>query len=168
MSVMQQWGNVGIEFQEDGWYGALTRELTFVQAAIVAQGIASFMKTEDLTQNGMIVGFVGDARGYLFAERIAEVLAGNQVIVWLCEEEATEGQLCNAIRQEGLDGGILVTGQGTTVRGLKFLTPEKKELTPAHIEPYVREIEAGARGLLVKPYAQASREGALLLCAFQM
>ncbi|KEO83765.1 hypothetical protein [Tumebacillus flagellatus] len=167
--AVAQWGSVGLFCEEDGWYGESSREMTFVQAAVVAQAVASYMKNEIGTRNGMIVGFSGDLRGYLYAERIAEVLAGNDVIVWLCEGEVSEGQLCHAIRQEGLDGGLLVTGFGrATLQGLKFLSPENEQIIPAHIEPYVREIEAGVRGLQVKPYAQASREGALLLCAFQM
>lgn len=167
MALTQQWGKVGISYQEDGWYGKITRSLTFVQAAVLAQAIASYRNATFGVRNGMIVGFVGDPCGYLFVERIAEVLAGNDVIVWLCEEATIEDQLRRAIDEQGLDGGVLVTGSENEVHGLKFLAPAHADFTVNQIERYVREIEQGVCELQVKPYAQATREGALLLCAFQ-
>lgn len=166
MTVLQQWGKLGISCSEDGWYGE--RELTFVQAAVVAQGIASYRKATSGTRHGMIVGYTGDRRGYLFAERIAEVLVGNGMVAWLCEQAAGEGQLRHAIGEQRLDGGILVTTAHNRVQGLKFLAPISSEFSADQIAPYVREIERGERPLQVKPYAQATREGALLLCAFQI
>jgi alpha-D-glucose phosphate-specific phosphoglucomutase len=153
-----------ITFGTDGWRGVIAKEFTFANVAIVAQAVAMYVKAEGLKERGVIVGYDNRFLGGLFAERVAEVLAANQMPVLLCDAPAPTPAVASMIAERKLAGAIMVTASHNPpeYNGIKFIPeyagPATPKITDA-ITRYVREVEAGQAKVQSIPLSKATREG---------
>ncbi len=151
-----------IKFGTDGWRGVIAKDFTFANTAIVTQAIACYIKSQGLHDWQVIVGFDQRFIGHLFAERAAEVLAGNGIHVLLCDSPAPTPAVAAMIRAHRLAGAVMVTASHNPpeYNGIKFIPDYAGPATPPitdAITRSVREIEAGEQKILVTPYARAVR-----------
>lgn len=157
-----------ITFGTDGWRGVIAREFTFANVAIVAQAIAMYLKLRGQEQQGIVIGYDNRFLGSFFAERIAEVMAGNGIPVLLSDAPAPTPAIAHAIVERGLGGAVMVTASHNPpeYNGIKFIPdyagPATPEITDA-IMRYVREVEAEHVDVKVIPYARALRDGLITL-----
>lgn len=157
-----------IKFGTDGWRGVIAREFTFANVAFVAQAIAMYVRSKGQADQGIVIGYDNRFLGSLFAERIAEVLAGNGIPVLLSDAPAPTPAIASAIVDRQLAGAVMVTASHNPpeYNGIKFIPdyagPATPEITDA-ITRYVREVEAEQVDVKVIPYARAVRDGLVTL-----
>lgn len=154
-----------ISFGPEGWSGLIAREFTFANVAVVAQAVAMYADAHAQGEQGVIVGFDEDVLSHLFAERAAEVLAGNGVRTLLLEGPKRREEIASYVVFGNLTGALMISGAvaGETDRyAIRFLPAGAGVLSvqaAAEIEERIREIEAGVHAVRVTPYTRGVREG---------
>ncbi|MGB7922924.1 MAG: phosphoglucomutase/phosphomannomutase family protein [Pyrinomonadaceae bacterium] len=108
-----------IRFGTDGWRAIIAREFTFSNVERVAQAYAGYLLRQRETQASGGAGestapfvVVGYDRRFLsaqFAERAAEVLAGNGLRLALFDEAVPTPLVSWAVREAGAAGGVVIT-----------------------------------------------------------
>jgi len=112
-----------IVFGTDGWRATLDT-FTEERVRIVAQAAADYFDE----QGAQTVGIGYDARETSpgFADALTEVLSGNGLDVVLTERDCPTPVLAWALKNRGLDGGLVVTASHNPpeYNGVKFLQPD--------------------------------------------
>jgi phosphomannomutase len=127
-----------ILFGTDGWRAVIAHEFTFANLERVAQAYADFLnlprqqqetqptRANEATKTPHVV--VGYDRRFLsekFAERAAEVLAGNGVTVALFAGDVPTPLVSWAVRERGAAGGVVITASHNPAEfnGFKIKAP---------------------------------------------
>ncbi|MDT5294402.1 MAG: hypothetical protein QOJ76_1282, partial [Acidobacteriota bacterium] len=142
-----------IRFGTDGWRAIIADEFTFENVERVAQAYADFIKRQARdhardSAHGESVGdiargetaahthvVVGYDRRFLserFAERAAEVLAGNEIPVALFDGDVPTPLVSWAVRERGAAGGVVITASHNPAEfnGFKIKAPWGGSATP--------------------------------------
>ncbi|RNC66039.1 MAG: phosphoglucomutase/phosphomannomutase family protein [Desulfuromonadales bacterium] len=98
-----------ITFGTDGWRGVIAREFTFDNLGRVAQATMDYLKKEALAAQGLVIGYDRRFLSRDFAERVAEIAAGNGIRVWLTDGYAPTPAVSWAVRELGAGGGVMIT-----------------------------------------------------------
>ncbi len=98
-----------IKFGTDGWRAVIAREYTFENVERVAQAYADYLKHNGDGQPFVIVGFDRRFLSENFAQRAAEVLAGNDLRVSLFAEAAPTPLISWAVKELEAQGGVVIT-----------------------------------------------------------
>jgi phosphoglucomutase len=111
-----------IKFGTSGWRGIIAADFTFANARLVCQGIAEYLKSEQLTSRGVVIGYDTRFMSEDFAATAAEVLAGNGISSFLGARSIPTPVVTFAILQGQRDGGLTVTASHNPgeYNGLKF------------------------------------------------
>ena len=99
-----------ITFGTDGWRALIAREYTFANVERVAQAYADYLLHDTADKPSLVV--VGYDRRFLselFAQRAAEVLAGNNFNVSLFKEDAPTPLISWAVKELKAVGGVVIT-----------------------------------------------------------
>ena len=99
-----------IKFGTDGWRARIAEDFTFANVEVVTQALVDYLKTQN--RSGKISVLVGYDRRFasdMFAQRTAEVLAGNGVSVDLLTRDVPTPLVSFEVKRRGLDGGVLIT-----------------------------------------------------------
>jgi phosphomannomutase len=149
-----------IKFGTDGWRARIAEDFTFANVEIVTQALADYLKTKN--SGGRISTIVGYDRRFaseMFAERSAEVLAGNGFAVNLFATDVPTPLVSFEVKRRGLDGGVMITASHNPpdFNGFKFKAPYGGSATPA----ITNEIEklVGATGPQRLAFDEAKRQG---------
>jgi len=140
--------NKKINFGTSGWRGIIADDFTFENVEIVSQAIAEFLKSKKKKASKVIIGY--DARFMVedFSQRVAQVMAGNDISVIMCDRPTPTPVISYLITAKKLDGGINLTASHNPYNycGLKFNPedggPAMPEITE-YIENKVLEISEG-------------------------
>jgi phosphomannomutase len=122
-----------IKFGTDGWRARIAEDFTFANVEIAAQAVADYVKANNL--NGRPAMLVGYDRRFLsegFAQRTAEVFAGNGIAVDLLDQDVPTPLVSFEVKRRGLDGGIVITASHNPpdFNGFKFKAPFGGSATP--------------------------------------
>ncbi len=122
-----------IKFGTDGWRARIAEDFTFANVEIVTQALVDYLRTEK--PDGPLAMLVGYDRRFAserFAQRAAEVLAGNGVTVDLFAHDVPTPLVSFEVKRRGLDGGILITASHNPpdFNGFKFKAPFGGSATP--------------------------------------
>lgn len=98
-----------ITFGTDGWRGVIAREFTFDNLSLVAQAAMDWMGREGLAEDGLVVGFDRRFLSAEFAQRVAEIAAGNGIKVLLSEDVAPTPAISWAVKEQNAGAGIMIT-----------------------------------------------------------
>jgi phosphomannomutase len=117
-----------IKFGTDGWRAVIAREFTFANLERVAQAYASFLISEHQQTSKEALVIVGFDRRFLsehFAQRAAEVVAGNGFRVAVFSEAQPTPLISWAVRDLKALGGIVITASHNppTFNGFKIKAP---------------------------------------------
>ncbi len=123
-----------IKFGTDGWRARIADDYTFETVGIVSQALADYLK--DLNpqgRNSVVVGYDRRFASDLFAQRVAEVLAGNEIVVDLYAHDVPTPLVSFEVRRRNLDGGVVITASHNPpdFNGFKFKAPYGGAATPA-------------------------------------
>ncbi|HEU4964955.1 MAG TPA: hypothetical protein VFV52_14005 [Bacilli bacterium] len=152
-----------ITFSPEGWRGLIAQEFTFANVAVIAQAVALYVETQGAREQGIIVGYDQDCLSHLFAERAAEVLAGNGIRTLLLDSPKRKEEVASYVLFGHLAGALMLLGTGEADRysiqyvpaGAGLLTCEQA----AAINHLIYTIEAGTETVRVTPYTRGIREG---------
>ena len=98
-----------IKFGTDGWRGVIAREFTFENVSIVAQATVDYMISEGLAGKGLVIGYDRRFLSPEFAERTAEIAAGNSIRVFLTNEYTPTPAVSWAVRAMQAGAGVMIT-----------------------------------------------------------
>ena len=127
-----------IRFGTDGWRAVIADEFTFQNLARVAQAYADFLQRQPRGEGRereaprAVVGYDRRFLSEHFAQRAAEVLAGNGVEVSLFETDVPTPLVSWAVRERGAEGGVVITAahNPATFNGFKIKAPWGGSATP--------------------------------------
>jgi phosphoglucomutase len=117
--------SVQIRFGTSGWRGRIAGEFTFANVRLVAQAIATHVRSAEqgeCLKRGVIVGWDTRFMGAEFAQEAAEVLAGNDINVHFCPGPTATPVLSHAVTRQGLAGAVNITASHNPYwwSGIKF------------------------------------------------
>ncbi len=151
-----------IRFGTDGWRAIIADEFTFGNVALCAQGVASYLLKEGIARQGLVVGYDTRFASREFAERVAEVMAGNGIRTYLSAEPSPTPAVSYSILQHSAAGACVITASHNPAawNGLKYKPSYAGSASPEVIARLEEEI-AGAevRGVSSLPLEEARNAG---------
>ena len=116
-----------IKFGTDGWRAVIARDYTFANLERVSQAYADYLNgsQEESLRKLVIVGYDRRFLSELFAQRAAEVLAGNNFEVALFNEATPTPLISWAVKELKAAGGIVITASHNPAdfNGFKIKAP---------------------------------------------
>ncbi|MDP4115499.1 MAG: phosphoglucomutase [Bacteroidota bacterium] len=113
-----------IIFGTDGWRGLIDKEINNDSVALVAQAFADYLNStfSKTKQIKVAIAYDGRRNSLSFANIIAKVLSGNDIIVYLANQIEPTPVLSYFVKYKQLDAGIMVTASHNPAKynGLKF------------------------------------------------
>jgi phosphomannomutase len=132
-----------IRFGTDGWRAIIAHEFTFANLERVAQAYADYLKQQHAQTNTpaaaerarqplVIVGYDRRFLSEHFAERVAEVMAGNDLRIALFETDVPTPIVSWAVRDRAAAGGVVITASHNPAEfnGFKIKAPWGGSATP--------------------------------------
>jgi phosphomannomutase len=131
-----------IEFGTDGWRGMIAEDYTFDNVRRVTQAFARYLKEHDLAGKGVVIGHDRRFSSDLFAAAAAEVMAGNDIHVWLTARFSPTPVISYTTHERGAGGAINITASHNppSDNGFKVRDPDGAAIAPAElseIEGYI-------------------------------
>ncbi len=123
-----------IKFGTDGWRAQIADGFTYANLEIVTQALADYLKRENPNgRNSVLVGYDRRFASDHFAQRVAEVLAGNEIHVDLYNHDVPTPLVSFEVKRRRLDGGVVITASHNPpeFNGFKFKAPYGGAATPA-------------------------------------
>lgn len=161
-----------IKFGTDGWRAVISEDFTFANLRKVAQAIADVtIEQFEQERNGngrgqpsLVVGFDTRFLSDRYAVAVAEVLAANDIRVWLSKADAPTPMISYAIVDKQADGGVMITASHNPPRynGIKLKASYGGSATSATgkaVEQRIRQRDAQGQPPRQMPYAEAEAQG---------
>ena len=98
-----------IRFGTDGWRGVIADDYTFANVRKCAQATARLVKEAGGQRRGVVVGYDTRFGSEHFAAAVAEVLAGNDIRVYLCERAVPTPVVSFGILEKAAQYGVIIT-----------------------------------------------------------
>lgn len=140
---------MAITFGTDGWRAVISDDFTFANVRHVAQAIAEKTLVDcGALGNGrkptLVVGYDTRFLSDRYAMAVAEVLAGNGIIVWLTQGDSPTPVTSYAIVDMQADGGVMITASHNPPRynGIKLKAAFGGSASPADCKDVERRIAA--------------------------
>jgi alpha-D-glucose phosphate-specific phosphoglucomutase len=129
-----------IKFGTDGWRGEIANDYTFASVRRCAQGFASYLQAKGLSAKGVVIGYDKRFHSENFAAACSEVMAGNDIRVWLTDGATPTPVISYAAVHHKSAGAINITASHNppTDNGFKVRDPNGGAIDPAGLQ----EIEA--------------------------
>ncbi|HEX78952.1 MAG TPA: phosphoglucomutase/phosphomannomutase family protein [Dehalococcoidia bacterium] len=115
-------GNKPIKFGTDGWRGIIAEDFTFDNVRLCSQAVAKYLKDSGLAQKGLVIGYDTRFASEYFAIAAAEVICGNGIKVYLCDETTPTPVVSYGVIAKEAGGGIVITASHNPAQwnGLKY------------------------------------------------
>lgn len=98
-----------IKFGTDGWRAIIADDFTFENVRLCAQATADYTRETGLSSRGLVVGYDTRFESDRFAEAVAEVLAANDIPVFLCDRPAPTPVVGFSILEQQAAGSVVIT-----------------------------------------------------------
>lgn len=154
-----------IRFGTDGWRSVIAEDFTFANVRLVAQATACYIRDAGLAEQGIVVGYDNRFLSERFAAAVAEVMAGNEIPVWLTDRATPTPVTAYAIKALEAAGAVMITASHNPpeYNGIKFIPdyagPATTEITGA-IEKNLQELR-GPEELQLIPLSKGEESGAV-------
>ena len=153
-----------IKFGTDGWRAIIAEDFTFENVRLAAQATAAYYKRQGDPERGVVVGYDTRFGSERFAAAVAEVMAGNEIPVFLCDSPAPTPVIGYSILDRGAAGSVVITSSHNPAEwsGFKVRTDYAGAASPetvAEIESLLPQ--AAAEGVQRRPLEEAMEAGAV-------
>ena len=153
-----------IKFGTDGWRGVIAREFTFDNLSLVAQATMDYLHREGLAARGIVIGYDRRFLSREFAERVAEIAAGNNIRVWLTDNYAPTPAVSWAVFEKKAGAGVMITASHNPPLYNGFKIKEgfggsARPATTKTLEEIVAANGAAGRAVQSLPLAEATAAG---------
>ena len=98
-----------IKFGTDGWRGIIADDFTFDNVRVCAQGVAEYLLEKGIASRGLLVGYDTRFASDDFAAAVAEVVAANDITVYLNPSPAPTPVISYAIVAKEAAGAVIIT-----------------------------------------------------------
>lgn len=125
-----------IKFGTDGWRAVIGEDFTFDNVRACAQSVALFLKESGLAGRGLVVGYDTRFASEDFAAAVAEVVAANDIKVYLCDRACPTPTVSYGILDKGAGGAVVITASHNPWRwnGFKYKPEYAGSASPEVIE----------------------------------
>jgi phosphomannomutase len=102
---------MSIKFGTDGWRAVIAEDFTFANVERVAQATAEYWKANPIpgTERRVVVGYDRRFLSDQFAQRVAEILLGNDFDVALTSTPTPTPAVSYAVKAQRAIGGVMIT-----------------------------------------------------------
>lgn len=137
---------MAIKFGTDGWRAIIGEDYTFENVRICAQGVANYLKSNNYDYSGLIIGYDTRLNSEEFAKSVAEVIAGNNIPVILCDRPAPTPVVSYNLVQRECAAGIVITASHNPPNwnGFKFKPGYGGSASPdivSKLEDFISDVE---------------------------
>jgi len=152
-----------IKFGTDGWRAVIAEDFTFENVRYCAQGVADYLTETKLAQRGIVIGYDTRFASEDFAAAAAEVIAGNNIIVYLTPQATPTPVISYGVLAKKAAGAIIITASHNPGEwnGFKFKDENgwsaSDEITSKIVDFIARSYTAGKVSRL--PLAEAKQKG---------
>lgn len=123
-----------IKFGTDGWRAIVGKDYTFKNLSIVTQATSRWIVDEEVTNNGVVIGYDARFSGKLFAEHVASVFASMQLPVRISNSITPTPAVSWAARQYNAVGIVITASHNPPeYNGFKIKAPFGGSATPDDI-----------------------------------
>lgn len=150
-----------IEFGTDGWRGRIAEDYTFANVRRCAQGFAAYLKKQGLADKGVVVGYDKRFQAEYFAEATAEVLAANDINVWLTQGATPTPAISYSVVDRDAGGGVNITASHNPAvdSGFKVRDPRGGAIPPDKLKEIERLIPPTSDGVQTLKLDDAMDDG---------
>lgn len=139
-----------IKFGTDGWRARIGENYTFDNVRRCAQGFAAFLQQTGRADHGVVIGYDQRFQAEFFAAAAAEVLAANDIHVWLTEGNAPTPAISYSVVDKQAGGAVNITASHNPPWdcGFKVRDPQGGAIPPQDlkkIEALIPELEGVKR-----------------------
>jgi alpha-D-glucose phosphate-specific phosphoglucomutase len=133
-----------IKFGTDGWRAVIGEDYTFANVRIVTQAVADYLKQENLASRGLVVGFDTRFGSERFATAAAEVLAANDIHVYLTQKATPTPVISYSILDKKAGGASIITASHNphTDNGYKYKPQYAGSASPEIVTKLEANLEA--------------------------
>ena len=152
-----------IKFGTDGWRGIIAQDFTFDNVRLCAQGVSRYLLEHELAQRGLVVGFDTRFLSEDFALAVAEVVAGNGITTFLCQQATPTPVLSFNVLHRQAGGGAMITASHNPAKwnGFKYKPEYAGSASPEIVSALEEHIAAVSTNSAVKStsWANALEQG---------
>jgi alpha-D-glucose phosphate-specific phosphoglucomutase len=154
--------NNPIKFGTDGWRAIIADDFTFANVRFCAQGVADYLKQKGLASRGVYIGYDHRFASEDFAAAVAEVIAGNDIKVFLSPKAIPTPFVSFGVVTKKCGGGVAITASHNPAKwnGFKFREETGASVsseTSIEVEKYI-DLAFNAGKVNSTPLAQTLKE----------
>ncbi len=111
-----------IKFGTSGWRAIIAEDFTYDNVGVCAQAVAGHLKKKKTAKRGVVIGYDTRFLSEKFAERVALVLAGNNIRCWLSPSPVPTPVLAFEVLRRHAGGAVNITASHnpSEYNGFKF------------------------------------------------
>jgi len=149
-----------ISFGTDGWRAIIAQDYTFENLSVVTQAVARWIKEEEITKNGVVIGYDARFMSREFAEHTASVFATMEIPVRISSSiSPTPAVSWAALHYNSV--GIVITASHNppNYNGFKIKAPFGGSATPDQIAGVEQRLGKYDDSVVVKPFKECLKLG---------
>jgi len=149
-----------IKFGTDGWRARIAEDYTFANVRRITQGFAEYLKNHNLADKGVIIGYDCRYGSEYFAEAAAEVMAGNDIAVWLTAQNSPTPVISYSVLEREAGGAVNITASHNppTDNGFKVRDPNGGAIAPEGLEEIEAAIPDSVSDIMRMPIKEAEEK----------
>ncbi len=134
-----------ISFGTDGWRARIADEYTFTNVRRCAQGFAQFLKDKGRAGSGVVIGYDQRFLADQFAAATAEVMAANDIKVWLTQSNTPTPAISYSVVDKKAGGAVNITASHNPPAdcGFKVRDPRGGAIPPDDLKRIEKAIPDG-------------------------
>lgn len=136
-----------IKFGTDGWRAVIAEDFTFDNVRICTQSVANYLRDTGVAERGLVIGYDTRFESEEFANAAAEVVAGNGIRCYLCEQATPTPVVSYSILVQRAAGAAIITSSHNSAEwnGFKYKPEYAGSASPevvAELEKRIVEIQS--------------------------
>ena len=100
---------MSIQFGTDGWRAKVGEDFTVENVKLCTQAVCNYLKSREIADNGLMVGYDTRVGSTDFAVAVTEVAAGNSIPVTLCDRPAPTPVVSYNLVRRDCAAGVIIT-----------------------------------------------------------
>ena len=151
-------------FGTDGWRGVIAEDYTFDNVRRCAQGFAEYLNAQGFVGEWVVIGYDKRFQSEAFAAACAEVLAANDLKVFLTEGATPTPVISYAVVDKGAVGAINVTASHNppTDNGFKVRNRHGGAIAPEGLTDIESRIPADVSDVKRAALTEAEQKGSIV------
>jgi len=150
---------MSIKFGTDGWRAIIDQDFSEENVKLVAGAIAKYYQDKNLKT--IVIGYDGRRKADVFAKLASEVMAGNDIKVYLIDKPCPTPTAAFSILAKNANGGIMFTASHNPPEflGLKYMIEDSSGAPDTVTDQFIKSLESlKTDQIKTKPFEKAKKE----------